>query len=322
MPPKAKTAKASKASKQPSDDPRWHQKRYPENTEPPTVSFPRPLFPPDSKELRKTPSPHGPDVIAYKRALAKAQRWLPWNPAGWDDSYSNAFAHGNSTGSVDESGVAGFQEQMGIKPTGWIGEPTFEALRTSLIPNKPGTPHAGEPLFDSVCISLLEAAAQQFAEEPPDIADIRAAITDFCEKAEANEANWHYSQNRPIKPDVDPSGSSITSDCSGIVIQAYHYALETTGLDVPDPAKQNWTGFGNTDLHEDDHPQVTDGRYEVGDLAHYSSPAHVTICRKAGDASRAVWTSHGQESGPDPRTLHYRDGFRFVVRPPLLGQDL
>jgi len=319
MPTKSTTK--SKSAPRASGDPNWHKKGYPENPEPPSVSFPRPLFPPDSKQLRKTPSSHGPDVLAYKRALARAQRWLPWNPTGWDDSYSDAFAHGTGTGGVDDSGVAGFQGQMGIKPTGWVGESTFEALRTSLAPNKPGIPHAGKPLFDAECIRLLELAAEQFAESPPDVDDIRAAIAEFCEKAEANEANWHYSQNRPIKPvDVDPSGSSITSDCSGFVIQAYRYALKKTGLAVPDPAKQNWSGWGNTDQYEDDHPQVTDGQYQVGDLAHYRG--HVTICRKAGDASRAVWTSHGQESGPDPRALHYRSDFRFVVRPPLLDKDV
>jgi len=310
MPPKSR--KPAQASTEDS----WHMKRYPENPEPPIVSFPRTLFPPDSVESGKTPSPHGPDVLAYKRALARAQRWLPWNPSGWDDSYSNAFSHGKGTGSVDDSGVAGFQEQMRIETTGWIGEPTFEALRVSLVPSKDGLRHAGEPLFDSVCIGLLEAATEQFAEPAAGVEDVRAAITDFLEKAEANEASWHYSQNRPIEVDVDPSAPSITADCSGIVIQAYHHAQITTGLAVPDPAKQNWSGFGNTDLHEDDHPQVTDGTYLVGDLAHYHG--HVTICREAGDASTAVWTSHGQESGPDPRTLHYRSDFRFVVRPPLL----
>jgi len=76
----------------------------------------------------------------------------------------------------------------------------------------------------------------------------------------------------------------------------------------------NYSDSGNTNT-EDDHPKVTDGRYDVGDLAHYDG--HVTICRKAGDASRAVWTSHGEEADPEPRALHYRPDFRFVVRPPL-----
>ena len=300
-----------------SGDPNWHKKRYPRNPDPPDVRLPRPLFPPDSVELGKTPSPHGPDVIAYKRALSRAQRWLPWNPPGWDDSYSNAFSHGKSAGDIDVSGVAGFQSQAGIEASGCLDEATFEVLRTSLVPKKPRVEHAGEPLFDLVCISLLQQSAEQFAARSPDEDDIRGAIAEFCMKAEANEPRWHYSQNRPVRLGVNPSASSVTSDCSGIIIQAYDFAKRKTGLDVPDPAKQRWSGYGNTDLFEDDHPRVTDGDYQVGDLAHYHG--HVTICRKAGDATTALWTSHGQESGPESHSLHYRSDFRFVVRPPVLS---
>jgi hypothetical protein len=296
-------------------DPAWSKKPYPQNPEPPDLEMPRPIYPPDAASLGQEPSPHGPDLIAYKRAISRAGRW-PWNPPGWDDAYSNAFSHGTS-GDIGLSGVAGFQRQAKLDPSGWLDKGTFEALRRSLVPKAPRVAHAGEPLFDSVCVTLLELAAKQFAEPAAGEDDLRAAIAEFCEKAEANEPRWHYSQNRPVKVDVDPTGASIASDCSGIVIQAYRYGMKKTGLDVADPAKQRWSGFGNTDLFEDDHPQVTDGRYRVGDLAHYKG--HVCICRKAGDASTAVWTSHGQESGPEPRSLHYRSNFRFVVRPPLLA---
>jgi len=294
-------------------DPAWSKKPYPQNPDPPTVGFPRELFPPDAAAVGQKPSPHGPDVIAYKRAISRAGRW-PWNPSGWDDSFSNAFSHGTSGGGVGASGVAGFQRQAGLDPSGWLDESTFAALCASLVP---AGRHAGEPLFDSACITLLNRAAKQFAKPAAGEDRVRAAIAEFCEKAEKNEPCWHYAQNRPVDVDVDPSAASIASDCSGIVIQAYHYAMEKTGLDVPDPAKQRWSGFGSTDQFEDDHPQVTDGDYRVGDLAHYRG--HVCICRKAGDGSTAVWTSHGQESGPEPRSLHYRSDFRFVVRPPLLS---
>ena len=170
--------------------------------------------------------------------MARAQRWLPWNPPGWDDSFSNAFSHGKGASQVDDSGIAGFQRQERLDPSGWLDESTFEALRTSLVPKKPRIEHAGEPLFDSVCIALLKRAAEQFAEPSPDEDDIRVAIMDFCQKAEANERHWHYSQNRPIKVDVSPSASSVMSDCSGIVIQAYHHAKKKTRLAVLDPANR------------------------------------------------------------------------------------
>ena len=98
------------------------------------------------------------------------------------------------------------------------------------------------------------------------------------------------------------------------VIQAYHYAGRKTSLAVPDPSKQDYTGYGNTDYYEDDHTHVT-APYKVGDLAHYSG--HVTLCRRAGDAQTAVFSSHGSEAGPIPTSLHYRSDLRFVVRPPL-----
>lgn len=296
--------------------PAWSKKPYGTNSEPPELTFPRPLFPPSAADLGETPSAHGPDLIAYKRALSRAGRW-PWNPSAWDDAFSNAFAHGSSVGGIENSGVAGLQAQSGLDATGWLDEATFEILRTSVIPKGRRFVHSGEPLFDSVCITLLVRASKQFAVPVQGDAEIRSAISEFLEKAEANEPRWHYSQNRPVKVDVNPSAASIQSDCSGIVIQAYAFAKKTTGLNVADPAKQRWSGYGNTDLFEDDHPHVTDGQYRVGDLAHYKG--HVCICRKAGDATTSVWTSHGQESGPEARSLHYRSDFRFVVRPPLLA---
>ena len=154
-------------SRRTSGDLDWHEKRYPENPDPPEIAFVRPLYPPDAVEKDMTPSSRGPDVKAIKRAISHAQRFLPWSPEEWDDIYDDVIAHGDGSG-VDRSGVAGFQQQMGIEPTGWVGKATFEALRTSLVPNKPGTPHAAKPLFDSECISLLEVAAEQVAESPPE----------------------------------------------------------------------------------------------------------------------------------------------------------
>jgi hypothetical protein len=114
---------------------------------------------------------------------------------------------------------------------------------------------------------------------------------------------------------VNPSGSSIRSDCSGSVIQAVHYAKQKTELAVSDPSKQNWSGYGNTDLYEDDWPTVS-GSYDVGDLAHYQG--HVTLCIKAGDWNASEWWSFGSEP-PGRRKLSYRSDFRKVVRPVYLS---
>jgi hypothetical protein len=162
MPTKGK--KTTTAQKQ-TGDPDWSEKRYPTNPSPPDVALVRSLYPPDAVSQGKTPSPPGPDVKAVKRAISRAQRFLPWTPRDWDDTYDDLFAHGDGSG-IDRSGVAGFQEQMGIKSTGWVGEKTFEALRTSLVPDKPGIRRAGQPLFDSVCIRLLRQAAELAVPAP------------------------------------------------------------------------------------------------------------------------------------------------------------
>ena len=116
------------------------------------------------------------------------------------------------------SGVAGLQSQAGLEPSGWLDEETFEVLRISLVPTAKGIAHGGEPLFDSVCLTLLRSRREAVRASLPAGEDqIRAAIAEFLEKAEANEPRWHYSQNRPVTVDVDPSAASIKSDCSGIV---------------------------------------------------------------------------------------------------------
>ena len=164
--------------------------------------------------------------------------------------------------------------------------------------------------FDGESQSLLKEEAAQVPDA--DIDDIRKAITEFCEKG-MGSSKWDYTQNRAVKVTVDPEGY-VDSDCSGSVVQAYDYARKKTGLDVPDPAKQGWSGYGNTSYYEDDHPTVS-GSYLVGDLAHYDG--HVCLCIKAGNADTADWWSFGSEP-PSRRKLHYRTDFRKVVRPPLL----
>jgi hypothetical protein len=287
----------------------WYEQPYPRARTPVKAPWVRELYSPDAAAKGKVPSPPGPDVKAIKRALSRGGR-LAWTQ--FDDAYYNVVAHGKEGGNVGVSGMAGFQRQAMLVPTGWLTKTTFAVIKSSLIPN--GLIHAGEPLLDRAAVELLEDAAKLFAERPAAV-KIREAIADFCERAERNENAWHYSQNRPVKVDVDPSHPSVTSDCSGYCIQAYHYAKRMTGLPIPDPAKQGFSGYGNTDLYLNDHQQVGNGRYEVGDLAHYRG--HVTICRKAGTADTAIFSSHGQEAGPYPVGLYYRSGLREVVRPPL-----
>ena len=121
--------------------------------------FPRPLYPPDANQHGKKPSSDGPDVLAYKRTVCRAGRWGEWAPSSWDDSYSNAFAHGRG-GNVKDSGIAGVQRQQQIDATGWLGERTFNTLRSILVPEGP---NKGQPAMDAYAASLIDQAFGMFA---------------------------------------------------------------------------------------------------------------------------------------------------------------
>jgi hypothetical protein len=289
----------------------WWTKAYPGGPMVAVAGFPRPLYPPDSGK----PSADGKDVDAYKRTVSRAGRW-PW-ATPFDDTYSNDFAHGKKGGNVRDSGVAGVQRQQFIDPTGYIGEPTFNTLRSIRIPE--GLPHAGEPAMDATAVQLINDAYKQFhpsTPPPPTPASqestVRALIVQFCEIGLQNARRWEYRQYRAVPVGVNPANPP-GGDCSSSVIWAYAYAARLSGIKVPDPARQAWTGYGNTDYFEDDHPRVT-GSYLVGDLGHYNG--HVTLCIKAGDWNTSEWWSFGSEP-PRRRSLDYRSDFRFVVRPPL-----
>jgi CHAP domain len=115
----------------------------------------RPLYPPDASSRGKAPSSDGDDVVAIKRAVSRSGHW-PWS--SFDDAYSNGFAHGRS-GNVSENGLAGLQRQNGIDATGWMGEATYNLIRSALIPY--GLPHAGEHLLDATALELLARYAAE-----------------------------------------------------------------------------------------------------------------------------------------------------------------
>jgi CHAP domain len=126
--------------------------------------MPHPSYPPDAAPGH-TPTKNSKAHKAYKRGLCRGGRWGDWTPDKWDEAFSNQFSHGKTGGNVKDSGMGGFQRQMKIQPTGWVGKDTYNALRSARIPN--GLPNAGQPLFDSVCVDLLKQAAKDFSQPPP-----------------------------------------------------------------------------------------------------------------------------------------------------------
>lgn len=140
--------------------PEWYEQGYPGGKMVAVSGFPRPLYPPDASKQGKQPSADGPDVEGYKRTVSRAGRW-PWQ--AFDGAFSNGFAHGKAGGNVGESGVAGVQRQQKLDATGWVGEKTFNALRSIRIPE--GLPHAGEAAMDATAVDLINEAFEQFGGE-------------------------------------------------------------------------------------------------------------------------------------------------------------
>lgn len=276
--------------------------------------FPRALYPPNAE---KGPSSDGPDVTAYKRTVSRLGRW-PWEPDGWDDSFSNAFSHGREGGNVRESGVAGVQRQGKIEPdSGWVGEETFKLLRSARVPE--GLPHAGEMAMDGVAAGLVDDAYQRFHGQGS-LSEIEAHIYDYLHDSINAEPKLHYEQFREMNHLGIAPASGFTCDCSGHSTSAYYWARKMTGVAVPDPNHSGYNGYGYTGTLVN-NPWVG-APYKVGDLGIYGNSTgdteHVVTCMVAGDSQSSVWCSMGSEAAPYAVELHYRGDLLCVVRPGLL----
>ena len=243
----------------------------------------------------------GNTALAVKRALAHLG-FLEWEPEKWDNQWNQK---------VNDAAVE-WKRKRGLIPNtstdGSWGKKSHDQMRSANFGKDK------KPAFDGESQRLLKEEKKASGSGVGNEEKVREKITEFCERA-INEP-WNYSQNRAVDVSVDPDYDNVNSDCSGSVIQAFHYAKRETGLNVQDPAQQGWSGYGNTSYYEDDWPTVTSGQYLVGDLAHYDG--HVCCCYKPGTASSSKWFSFGSEP-PSSRTLHYRSDFRKVVRPKLLA---
>lgn len=233
-----------------------------------------PLYPPDA-EPHHARSRDSDFVVAVKRAVAHLGAW-PWDPDSFDDSYSNRFAHGDGWDHPTHAGVAGVQKWSGtLDPTGYVGEKTFNFLRSAVI--QQGRTHAGEPAWDQVCVSLT-AAAYEENHPPPLQTSLRElalakAITQLGIKESPPESNqvkytdWYNM--------VGPWCAMFTTWCyetegdSPSFIQASRYAyvpyivsdarngrygLSVTGSPIPgDLVCFSWGGSSGGHHEEYDH---------------------------------------------------------------------
>ena len=148
---------------------------------------------------------------------------------------------------------------------------------------------------------------------------IRVMIRRYLEQAEANQPDIHYSQWRPTM--LRPPTVEFSTDCSGLVINAFHWADMWLPYLVKDPGGYGYTGIGNTtSILSTNRKRVVplDHKFYVGDMALFGDSLwhtkHVTICRKNGTVATSIWTSHGSERGPYATRLKYRSDLLCVVR--------
>lgn len=266
-----------------------------------------PFYPPDAAAHGKRPTPASSAVEGLKRTLGRIGAW-PWDPNNYDWQYSNAFAHGSSRG----PGIEAVQAWAKLNPTGWIGKPTWNFLRSVRVPEQ--RDNGGQMAMDAYAADLIRQAASQ----PPTVDDnqqetVQRSIQDYCRRALANIHNWHYRQARPMQSLGDNPDGVIYSDCSEGATAAYYWAGQQTGYPVPDPNGCGYDGTGYTETLWANNPNCS-SPYRVGDLALYSSNGgHVTVC-----IGTDQWWSNGSEGGPYQETLWYRSDLRGVVRPTLV----
>lgn len=261
---------------------------------------------PDTTPYALAGNPHGypskgPTVEAMKRALSRAGApTLPWRD--FDRNYNADL----------ENAWDWYDLQHGVAAGNGYGAGRLRRLRGMRVAGQP-TVYA----LDGYGRTMIQNEAGAATDSNP-LAKLQAAITAGCLLALANGSRWRYDERiRPVLLGIDLADPPATSDCSGSVIQIVDAARRKIGLAtaVADPSKQGWSGFGNTDLYEEDWLKVS-SPFRVGDLAHFSGPRHVALCYQAGTRSTAKWWSFGHEP---PQTImldSYRpEDFMFVVRP-------
>jgi len=249
----------------------------------------------------------GPTAEACKRFYGRLGL-LPWND--YDQHWNVKLGEVHGT----------WKSKHGLPNDPSYGKLAWAKMRATKVPTN--REHAGEYAFDRYARKLVQDEAG-ITSDSDDEALVQHYIREYWLLAIGNNPNYSYSQARPINVDMQPTSKSAKGDCSGTCINALRYAGKKAGVAVNDPAKQNFTGFGNTDWFEDDWPKIG-SPFRIGDMAHFHSSRHVIQCIKEGNIDTAQWGSHGWDGSPElvvlRRYSRYPDEFMFVVRPTLLKE--
>jgi CHAP domain len=239
----------------------WWEEGYPGGPMVTVKGFPRCVYPPDAPD--KPVSSDGPDVVAYKRTVSRAGRW-PWGT--FDSTFSNGFSHGKAGGNVGESGVAGVQRQAHLDATGWIGEKTFNLLRSIRIPE--GLPNAGQPAMDATAVNQINQAFDRFhGHEPPP--SERGSVR---EAALARAKSQLGTKESPAESNNQKYGSWYGMNgvpwCAIFVTWCFEFGASDVGKDSPSFVKGSRYSYcpyvvsdarnGNYGLKTTDDPQPGD----------------------------------------------------------------
>lgn len=264
------------------------------------LRLPRPLYP----ETAERAATHGPDVVAVKRATARAFPSIyPW--ADFDQVYNARI----------ERAWKSIQASCGIAPA----RGNYGAQSHKLLEGLHSVGHPTQWAFDQTAINLL-AGEWKVIHPPPDpLAVAHAAMADFFNRSIAVASSWHYRMFRPMQYLGVPPERVHYNDCSEGATEAFFWVRAVTGILVPDPNGRSYDGLGNTEtLWGTNVSRLLphDALFEVGDLALFTAHGgHVIACMEGGTWDTAVWWSNGSEAGPYPVKVYYRSDLRGIVRP-------
>lgn len=154
---------------------------------------------------------------------------------------------------------------------------------------------------------------------------VRAAISDYCQRAEKARLKWNYDMVRRFGGFMVAPELHHANDCSGYCSLAFNWAMHHTGLYLADPLGEHYTGWGNTNTALDflQSHQAPADKYLVGDMAIFTIPGrrteHMSICRKPGTTRTAIFSSNGRGSwifnqdAPEPVSLAVEEAQQRLV---------
>lgn len=249
--------------------------------------FAGPLYPPDAKAKGKTPSKDSPLVTACKRFAAHLGAW-PWDPEGWDDSYSNSFSHGKP-GDPTRAGMAAIQRWSGtLDDTGWFGTKSYNFARSVLIPQ--GRTHAGEPAWDQVCVQLAAQAWEMQKPPPPPEATMtvrEAALARAISKLGVKESPANTNQQEFGKW----YGEDGVAWCA--IFDSWSYVHGAADVGKNCASFQTVKQAGGNDRHDFVPYVVSDarnGRYGFSVVSPaYVKPGDIVAYNWGGSASASEW---------------------------------